>query len=460
VLDDPRPFILTLDSFFPTTRRSNARMAKSPPLSVFCSYSHKDESLRTAVAVGLAGLIRDRLIHDVWYDRQISGGTNWAYAIDRQIDQSDIILLLVSSNFIASEYCMGKEVVRSLERHKKNEARVVPIILEPCDWETAVFAELQVLPVGGKPLRAWNIVNKNRLVEVSKGMRKVVEEFSTSANSSATRRLIAPDAGQTVLAYLCDRVEQDRQLRDAWNVHYDSFALRRRPFVCVVHGPVQEDHAGYLRRLSDYSFPQGIGFGRNFEIHQPRRVQWSEDSADKASALSGMLRNLAWELKCPAQLAEVSATLYRSGETCVVYYELFTNSKSYGDPLALQSFFEFWKNWPDLPLHQKLIVALSVQYKPKFAIRFPREGTDIVTCATQSGRLSAVVLDELPPVSSKQVKDWVRHPEVERFCDVENNLTAWEAAIDETFGDRSQMPMEELVVPLNRMLNEYQRRPS
>lgn len=435
-------------------------MAKSLPLAVFCSYSQKDEKLRAQVATGLAGLVREGLIREAWYDRKTTPGEEWANAIDRNLEESDIILFLVSANFIASDYCMGIEVVRAMARHEKGDARVIPIILEPCDWKVAPFDGLQALRLGGQPLRAWNIVNKKRLVEVSQGMRKVVAGLLANGHGASNRRSLSMlDASQTVLAYLCNRVEQDRQLRDAWKLHYSSLALRRRPFVCIVHGPVQEDHSGYLRRVSDYSFPQEIGLGRDFEIHRPIRVPWQPDAEDPTSVLSGMLRSLAKELNCRIQLDEVSTTLYRLGETCVAYYELLTSCKSYGDRLTLESFFEFWRNWPELPVRQKLIVVLSVQYRPGFSVGFPKLDVDVVTNATRDSRLSAVVLDELTSISGKHVKDWIRHPEVERFCDVESNATAWEAEIDDTFRKRSQIPMEQLVGTLNRMLSEYQRRP-
>jgi len=436
-------------------------MAKLRPLSVFCSYSRRDERLRAQVATGLAGLVREGLIREAWYDRMTSPGDKWADAIDQNLEESDIILFLVSKNFIASDYCMGKEVVRAMARHDKGDACVIPIILAPCDWKNLVpFDERQALPLDGKPLRAWTVVNDQRLVEVSTGMRKAAMRLLAGGNGPSNRRSLSmPDANQTVLAYLCNRVEQDRQLREAWKLHYSSFALRRRPFVCVVHGRVQEDHPGYFRRLSDYFFPQEIGLGRDFEIHRPLKVPLQPDSVDKISGLSSMLRNLAKELNCPTEINEVSTTLYRLGETCVAYYELFTSFKNYADRFSAEAFFEFWRDWPELPIRQKLIVVLSVQYRPGFPARFPNVDTDILTNVTKNDRLSAVVLDELPSVSSQHVKDWIRHPEVERFCDVDNNASAWELEIDDTFMNRSQIPMEQLVGTLNRMLNEYQRRP-
>jgi hypothetical protein len=146
-------------------------MAKSTPLSVFCSYSRKDEKLRAEIYKCLTSLVRDGLIREAWYDRMTTGGEEWAMAIDRNLESADIVLFLVSANFISSDYCTGIEVVRAIARHKRGDAHVVPIILEPCDWESAPFAEFQALPIGGQPLRKWMAVNKVRLNEISKGMR-------------------------------------------------------------------------------------------------------------------------------------------------------------------------------------------------------------------------------------------------------------------------------------------------
>lgn len=433
-------------------------MAKSLPLSVFCSYAHKDENLREKVQSGLARLVREGRIQ-MWDDRKISPGSRWADEIDSRIAQSDIILFLVSVNFISSEYCMGKEVVCAMTRHEKGEARVIPIILEPCDWKNGLFGELQALPLGGAPLRSYTVVNMKRLAQISEGLRTVVQELSSSRNGTVVRRSSTTvNASQTILARLCNRVEQDQQLRDAWKGHYFSFQLRRRPFLCVLHGPVQEDHAGYVQRMAAYSLPQAIGLGRDSEIHATLKVKWADDCADRDALAPRMLADLTKELNCPVQRTEVSAKLGQLGEASVIYYELLSNFKSYSNRLTIESFFDFWASWPDLPVGQKLIVVLSVQYRPGAPPRFPKTETDIVTNATKQGRLSVVVLDELPPVSCQHVKDWIHHPEVERFCEVETNAVAWEAEIDDTFKDRSQIPMEQLVGTLNRMLDEYQRR--
>jgi hypothetical protein len=110
------------------------------------SYAHKDEALRDELAKHLA-LLKYQGIITTWHDRNITAGTEWAQAIDTNLNTADILLLLISANFLASDYCYDTEMQRALERHHDGEARVIPILLKPCDWEGAPFGKLQACPL-------------------------------------------------------------------------------------------------------------------------------------------------------------------------------------------------------------------------------------------------------------------------------------------------------------------------
>jgi hypothetical protein len=90
-----------------------------------------------------------------WYDRDIDAGEEWRNAIDKHLEAADIILLLVSADFIDSDYCWDKEVSRAMERHYSGAACVIPIIVQPVDWSGAPFGRLQALPEGSKPVALW-----------------------------------------------------------------------------------------------------------------------------------------------------------------------------------------------------------------------------------------------------------------------------------------------------------------
>ena len=140
----------------------------SNAVKVFFSYSHKDEALREELETHLIIMKRQKLI-EPWHDRQITAGTEWENAIDDNLEVADIILLLVSANFLASDYIFDKEMTRAMERHETRQARVIPIILKPSDWNGAPFGKLQALPKNAKPVTTWQNQDE-AFLNVAQGM--------------------------------------------------------------------------------------------------------------------------------------------------------------------------------------------------------------------------------------------------------------------------------------------------
>jgi energy-coupling factor transporter ATP-binding protein EcfA2 len=162
-------------------------------VDVFVSYSHEDEALRRELETHLTSLKRQGHIRS-WHDRQVAAGQNWADEIDSHIESADLILLLISPAFLASDYCWGVEVERALERHENGDARVIPVVLRPVDWVTAPFSKLQALPQDGKPVTTWQDRDMAYL-SVVQGLRAAVEEpirrrarLSTLLKSLAVKR--------------------------------------------------------------------------------------------------------------------------------------------------------------------------------------------------------------------------------------------------------------------------------
>ena len=102
--------------------------SSAAPIELFISYSHKDEPLREKLDTHLSLLKRQGVI-DAWHDRRIGAGHEWAGAIDEHLNSAAVILLLVSADFLASDYCYDLEMKRALERHDAGDARVIPVIL-------------------------------------------------------------------------------------------------------------------------------------------------------------------------------------------------------------------------------------------------------------------------------------------------------------------------------------------
>ncbi len=144
-------------------------------LKVFFSYAHQDERLRGKLANHLAVLEHRHLI-EAWHDHKIQPGDKWRDEIDKNLEEADLILLLITDNFISSKYCYGLEMKRAIERSRTGEAIVIPILLRDVYWSDAPFAELQALPSNHKPIASWNDHDK-AYASVTRGIRERIEEY-------------------------------------------------------------------------------------------------------------------------------------------------------------------------------------------------------------------------------------------------------------------------------------------
>jgi hypothetical protein len=148
------------------------------PINIFFCYAREDEVLLNKLKTHLRPLQRQGLI-DVWYDRDISAGTEWEQEINQHLNSAQIVLLLVSPDFMDSDYCYSIEMKQALERHDRGKAKVIPVILRPVYWHGEPLGKLQALPTDGKPVRGpdWHDLD-SALYDVTAGIRKVVEQLT------------------------------------------------------------------------------------------------------------------------------------------------------------------------------------------------------------------------------------------------------------------------------------------
>jgi len=141
-------------------------------VSIFFCYAHEDEALLKQLKAHLIPLQRQGLI-DVWHDRDISAGSEWEQEISQHLNAAQIILLLVSPDSMASDYCYSVEMKRALERHQRGKARVIPIILRHVYWK-GILGTLQALPTDAKPVKSWPDIDE-AFFDITEGIRTVVE---------------------------------------------------------------------------------------------------------------------------------------------------------------------------------------------------------------------------------------------------------------------------------------------
>jgi len=151
-------------------------------IEVFISYAHEDQSFREELQKHLNSLRRQQIISS-WYDGDIVAGTEWRSQILERLNSAQIILLLVSADFLDSDFCYSIEMTQALTRQDADQARVIPIILRPVDWKGTLFAKLQALPTGGKPVTRWP-THDDAFLDVVQGIRKAIDDLTNKSKTA------------------------------------------------------------------------------------------------------------------------------------------------------------------------------------------------------------------------------------------------------------------------------------
>lgn len=184
---------------------------RSVPLCPISSYSilipTRTKRSKISWSSHLSNLRRQGVIRE-WHDRKIGSGTEWVKEIDEHLNSAEVILLLISSDFIASEYCHEIEMKRAMERHESGEARVIPVILRSVDWSGLIFSKLQAAPKDGAPVTKW-ADRDEAFMNVAQAIRAAVAELTRRKKESG-----AKSKGQVLYAeYInCSGNERDRQI--------------------------------------------------------------------------------------------------------------------------------------------------------------------------------------------------------------------------------------------------------
>ena len=147
---------------------------------VFISYSHTDENYMTQLSNHMSMMKREGLI-DEWNDRKLIPGQEWDKEISENLISATIIILLISSDFLGSEYCYDIEMNKAMELHNSKKATVLPIIVRSCDWSRTLFSKLQAMPKDAVPIKKWDDED-DAWLDVSKGLRKTINCFLPEAH--------------------------------------------------------------------------------------------------------------------------------------------------------------------------------------------------------------------------------------------------------------------------------------
>ncbi len=271
-----------------------------PPARIFISYASEDDAHRIALEKHLIVLRREELV-EPWSDRKILPGGAWGDEIDLELERADLVLALVSADFLASSYCYEIEMARALERHAAGEARVVPVIVESCDWQHSPLGELQALPERARPVALWPHAAE-AWTNVVKAIRRLLAE-RMDARAAADVEAVKPDPTRYLEALLEEH--SSVEIRGMGAQVSERLPLQQVYTRLHVSAPAQPEK-GSQRRGGDGEHAALLG-ARDQELKDVlAREPHVALIGDPGSGKTTFLRYVALQL-CRAQLGEPDA---------------------------------------------------------------------------------------------------------------------------------------------------------
>jgi len=340
------------------------------------------------------------LLREVWFDEQIDIGDEWNARISDKLDKADIVVLLVSPDFIDSVFC-ALEVERAMKRHDEGSCDVFPIMLRHCNVSGAAFASLNAHPDFDRPIdsRSWpdkDLALRSLVNEIEKTLRRRI-------GAGPKYRLLHPhrDELTLLLHHLCDRSPQV----DALNASFCSNRnTTRRPFVIVMQGRQHDSLEWFLNRLENVVLPRYVG-------QKPGRLsplKWPEYSPGK-SAFEMFASRLADCLPVPpfATIKEMNQALNQMSPVSLLPTSMPSRPWQEADKQMFECFLNLWEDWPRPPRDRLLIPVLDIQYPEDevgaTAIADYLQQVDFVARPSVGG----VILPPMSVIEHHHFRDWL-----------------------------------------------------
>ncbi len=373
-------------------------------LKLFVSYSHRDKDWCEKLLGHLSGLEQTALI-ERWFDGKIRPGDDWNGSISKELEEADVIVLLVSANYMNSVFC-GLEVERAMERSDAGEAKVVPVLLDFYNLSGCAFEKLQVFPSPDKPIRSKHWENADQaLSQVSEAIGDIARSWSGMTKKA---RLLNPNRQElrALLHYLCDRSPQADALVEAF-----SPAMRRpgRPFVIVLQGGRLDALEQFLNRLQHWLLPQFLG-------SKPGRwspISWPEYRSSRTPQdlfcpkLADSLGISPWST--PEQ---IHAVLKTGSASSILPMTIAASEWSQHTYRLVERYLALWEEWPHSSEDHLILPTITVEYDigpdsaSEIQNRLKRLKVD------QRQKLNGILLPTLPPVRKMDFRSWIQHRRV------------------------------------------------
>lgn len=466
-----------------------------PPqtFKIFCSYAHKDEPLREALDPHFA-LLRRQGVATFWSDKELYAGDDWASRIDRNLRTADIILLLLSANFINSNYCFDIELKLAAARHQRREAVVIPVVLQPCNWERVsvnceggefALGKVQALPSGARPVTKWR--NRHEAFDsIAEGVSKVVEQLASGAATWGGETIKPPPPPPLtapvpeLLPYLCNRSDQEKLLRRAvhnWSVR----GLAKRPLVCFVHGGDDEAIDMFKRRLHEVTLPLFLSARAEGEaaetLYDPALGSLEDLFVPLPTSFIEPLEPFEFlqaEVGIPvadnmyAAPAKVADALSAKDVPTLFYSHLASSDWGGDGEKIVSAFLDFWASLPDVKAG-RVLSFLFFKYNgagtgvsarlAELNARAEQFFNGLNERLANYAGAHALVLPRLPPVGQRDAETWLNSREHFRklcrnhplyFCNIARGVEEIERIYqDDPLG---RIPLEQLAPRLHAVI--------
>ncbi|MEL6968812.1 MAG: toll/interleukin-1 receptor domain-containing protein [Bacteroidota bacterium] len=175
---------------------------------IFIAYSRKDVTLLQELRAHLAILERAKLAR-IWYDGEIEAGSNWEESIKNAMFEANLVLMLISPDFIASDYCYNVEMSRAISLHDQRSLKIIPVILRPCNWHLSPLGRIQALPQNGLPITEWDSSDK--------AFTLIVDRIANSLKEIEREKDALDKQQRAVDAYVDVALSQANQIGDFEN---------------------------------------------------------------------------------------------------------------------------------------------------------------------------------------------------------------------------------------------------
>jgi chemotaxis protein histidine kinase CheA len=260
--------------------------------AIFISYSHRDEGLKDELVNYHLKLLQREGKINTWQDRDIEAGAEWAEEIRLNLEKADIVLLLITRHFLASDYCYEKEMQRAVQRHYEGNTRVIPIILETCGWRYSDFKHLQVLPKDGKPVTSWDN-QADAFFDVEEGIRRVVDALQKEQKAAKAKEL---EQQQDATRLEQERLEQERLVHEEQRQREEAEAKRLEQERSEQERQEREQLAE-AKRQQEQAEVQHIKQERQqneAQTHQDEMLSETQFSIDRRQTIQWLISGLGW----------------------------------------------------------------------------------------------------------------------------------------------------------------------